>query len=167
MKNWLKKQTILWHIFCCSNAVWPDWAFGRQKITKVAQMSGNFLGYFEKLHSYESSAASTFWATFYSNILSHWSNVNIWRQLTLCRKRLFQVFDVTGRQLFRSKTHLGGVFRFDILQNIFYVENIGGFAHGRKSLPFITLVGGTKESRAEHEVIRYLPINTCALINVD
>ena len=47
-------------------------------------MIGNLLGYFEKPHFYLSTAVSTFWATFgeiwatfYSNIWSHWAAVRL------------------------------------------------------------------------------------------
>ena len=35
-----------------------------KSLTKVAQIIGNFLGYFEKTHSYVKTAVATFWATF-------------------------------------------------------------------------------------------------------
>ena len=52
----------------------------RQKVlTKLAQMIGNFLGNFEKSHSFVKTTVTTFyatlgniWTTFYSNIWSHW-----------------------------------------------------------------------------------------------
>ena len=36
-------------------------------LAKEAQMIGNFLGYFEKPHSYVKTALATFWATFGKN----------------------------------------------------------------------------------------------------
>ena len=38
-------------------------------LAKEAQMIGNFLGYFEKPHSYVKTALATFWATFGKNYL--------------------------------------------------------------------------------------------------
>ena len=57
------------------------WKFLATKIlAKEAQMIGNFLGYLEKPYSYVKTALATFctsfgknWATFYSNIWSHWA----------------------------------------------------------------------------------------------
>ena len=66
------------------------WKFLVTKILpKVAQIISNFLGHFEQPHSYVKTYVGTSWsafgnifATFYFNILSHWSlgslcNVNI------------------------------------------------------------------------------------------
>ena len=54
-------------------------------LSKVAQIIGNFLGYFEKSHSFVKNYAATswvtfgnFWATFYSNIWSHWPWFTSW-----------------------------------------------------------------------------------------
>ena len=44
-----------------------DWAIFESYLAKEAQMIGNFLGYFEKPHSYVKTALATFWATFGKN----------------------------------------------------------------------------------------------------
>ena len=44
-------------------------------LAKEAQMIGNFLGYFEKPHSYVKTALATFWATFGKNWATFYSNI--------------------------------------------------------------------------------------------
>ena len=68
--------------------VWPDWAvFERSWLiffTNVAQILGDFLGYFEKHRLQVKTAVATFWitfgiiwATFYFIIWSHWLSVTV------------------------------------------------------------------------------------------
>ena len=49
---------------------------GNKIASKRGQMIGNFLGYFEKPHSYAKTALGTFWATFGKNWATF--NSNIW-----------------------------------------------------------------------------------------
>ena len=60
-------------------------------LTKVAQIISNFLGCFEKPHSYVKTAVGTswvtfgdIWATFYSNIWSHWCRSMKAKQQMIC-----------------------------------------------------------------------------------
>ena len=71
---------------------------------KEAQMIGNFLGYFEKLHSCVKSELATFattfgknWATFNSIIWSHWFQPNQ-------QKRASSIFKYLGNVLIFSNT---------------------------------------------------------------
>ena len=66
---------------------------GDKKSTKVAQVIGNFLGYFEKSHSCVSTAASSFWVTFgkiwalfYSNTVTLPSHYVFWFKFRIGRK---------------------------------------------------------------------------------
>ena len=84
-KNFHLKKFLFSFFHWRRRAVWPDWAiFWKFLATKIlakeAQIIGNFLGYLEKPHSYVKTALATFctsfgknWATFYSNIWSHWA----------------------------------------------------------------------------------------------
>ena len=84
-------------------------------LTNLAQIIGNFLCYFEKPHSYVKTGVATswvtlgnIWATFYSNIWSHWVEwklstlgvvifrfVRIWAR---CRTPEFDLFVEPGVQ---------------------------------------------------------------------
>ena len=52
-----------------------DWAIFESYLAKEAQMIGNFLGYFEKPHSYVKTTLATFWATFGKNWATFFSNI--------------------------------------------------------------------------------------------
>ena len=74
-------------------------------LTKVAQIFGNFLGYCKKHYSVSKNCCGSFlgivceiWATFYSNIWSHWMarrRRGLWRQFLLfnrsCQRRVVVV----------------------------------------------------------------------------
>ena len=76
----LDVKNITSHDQC--DQIWGDFLkfLAEKFVTKVAQIIINFLGYFKKPHSYVNTAVATswetfrnIWATFYSNIWSHWS----------------------------------------------------------------------------------------------
>ena len=87
MVSYFSWARMLWHVRGAMRSMESSvtrlgdfWKFVAIKfLTKVAQIIGNFLGYFENHHSYLKTADANFWATFgniWATFYSNW-----WRAL--------------------------------------------------------------------------------------
>ena len=100
--------SVLW-------AVWPDWEiFDSSLPQNLEQKLLNclvFFCYFEKPHFYVKITLATFratfgynWATFHSNIWSHWK----WGAEWFCTWTYFRPLDSTSGQSYKHFTRKGG-----------------------------------------------------------